>query len=1240
MRIPGWTAPLTLSQLYVDGVPLDDLQALYDYNTKILGGTKWNSPNQFWASPPRNSSSPIREVLDIGISTPAPINHISFQVSKFPCQIDVEWYDPNALTWKPLRHKRTGRPIVISVTESVPARIHENVFDKAHRHPHHRAAGHWQTVEFDTKTVRAARIRLVLARIHNKKTPVNIGNGRPAAYSLAVKDLQYGYEVKGREDVPLTSGANTQIVSEATSFASTTDLLGSNVEFALTEYDANDLLWPAKAAALGTPKDERLGDGEIWRSEPQPFPYAVVSLYVDARTSGGDPQVVDRFFIDTPTTGVGVNLYYSDQEPDLSLGFEARETAIRYPAVQGHGSLVSDANGIFFPNATGFLDLDRAAFQPNDAMPNWTGLKFQPQFDSTSTDDHVIVSTPHIEVRWDGTQQAWTVDVNGQVATHAAPTFVFNQTITLMVVKDVSSAQVIFDDGWATLVNFLPGATRPGFDAPAPLTTGGLPTDTSSPGLDRTRTTRFGAALCDNSANLGTGGYRMLGFVMKQETPSDQDISDWLTTDATTYLLPADISVEVPWDFTHNALVRIHSFFRTVGVSSRNPYGVVGGPASGFEDLVWIPISRDYRLQKGYLQFDPVKAKYFKFEFSSLSPQPYSSYVPMARKVRLFTDETVQTSGGDRLEVPYAGSTKVNMASSSTPMFRDQTRVQYLADPSRAYSGYSPTEALYSTDPGAQQRLAELNPAFRFQPWHRPFSMPRFVQIQKHTYETVKVTHESNIAYFVALSALRMYRVDYSASDDTGAYLITFHDDVGLATSDVLPWTLTQPNGLQAPALNDGQVATTSSVALPSRRNIRGIQFATVQTPAAQILADPDFNDATLKYWQSYGGALIETTSDLTTDIGSTVKITRAPTSSYWDSMEEKGSWDDIEALDPDPNLPTWDDLESPPGSAQFGGIEGSLQSLVQPAAGGRLYVAARVYAPESLSAPLHLQIIDQNGAALAESQMSPRAGGITEWYTGYTLGTAQFDYSAVPTWDQIEASDPSPGLPTWDDLEHTGTWDDVMGGPSDVYTGPVTVRLFQQDPSKDEFYVDNIALYEDPIVWEFSNDDGTNWWPAYDIRNNPDGVLLFPDLVPETLDITSNLNLHWRVSSYRPSVRVSGLFIRPWYSTLQLGVPTRDELNHGGPNISHYDQYPSIYDWAPFKVWDRPIPQDWWFVYRQWLLQGGVPAVQEPVIPPTIVPFLSDAFLYPATPLAPIILTDGLVLSDPVIFADSLIIP
>lgn len=125
---------------------------------------------------------------------------------------------------------------------------------------------------------------------------------------------------------------------------------------------------------------------------------------------------------------------------------------------------------------------------------------------------------------------------------------------------------------------------------------------------------------------------------------------------------------------------------------------------------------------------------------------------------------------------------------------------------------------------------------------------------------------------------------------------------------------------------------------------------------------------------------------------------------------------------------------------------------------------------------------------------------------------------------------------------------------PTDLYA-----RIRQQGPSDDSFHVHRLALYDSPIAWFFSNDDGITWWQAIDVRNDPFGVLIFPPSdTPEVPEI--GRTLRWRAEIYREGATVSSVVIRPWYGTRSHTVARSHGLESIGPNRSVYDDFPATH--------------------------------------------------------------------------------
>ncbi len=86
---------------------------------------------------------------------------------------------------------------------------------------------------------------------------------------------------------------------------------------------------------------------------------------------------------------------------------------------------------------------------------------------------------------------------------------------------------------------------------------------------------------------------------------------------------------------TDNALLRYFPDFATNGFAT----GFKGGGADRYASLNWSPIARDYTLVKGFLQFHPTRAKYWKLEFCSLVPESYEVYIPIKKTVKTYTTD-------------------------------------------------------------------------------------------------------------------------------------------------------------------------------------------------------------------------------------------------------------------------------------------------------------------------------------------------------------------------------------------------------------------------------------------------------------------------------------------------------------------------------------------------------------------------------------------------------------------------
>lgn len=1175
IEMPGDLKLPTLSKLYVDGMPLDNLIASLKLNANQVARLREAQEQQFFSTPARPNTDRTREVMEISLSSPQRVNLLSFSLAHFPHRAWAQYLDADGV-WKDFVQE-SGIEASVSVQESVPLVISSGVNSASKVHYQHFGAGHWMPYRLKVQPVTVTRIRIVMARIPANAVPMNTLK-QPVDYSLGVKDFTVGYEAATASDVPNVTRSG-DVATESSVIASSMDVLGSPVDYVVRQNRANDLL---------------AGRG-LWKSGPQPIASAVVNMYVDARDSRGEPQVIEKFFLDPIHTGSTMNLYYSLDDPEPAV-FRASDTPLAFPYTRPFGAImpVSDGSGILFPTTTAFLDIDNKAVQFDPRRPFQLGMQVHPQFPSADTGGSVIYDDGVLKVFFGpdptGTVSGGVFQVSLGSMLLAFPELVFDFNARLRFVLEYDGEDLTLYTPLPSNADELEEGTQ---FKKVVSASGDIPPDTLRP-----ETLRIGGSLTAAPEDSAPARARLVSFYIKAGTPDTQDqfLSYWL--DPVSFVTtPEYPSGRLGSD---NAILRYDPSQRTDGIDSLNPYGFLGGPAIVYEQMNWTPIGRDYQLKKGFYDFDPTRARFFKLEFSNLIAEPYETDQPVVLTAKIFAkgNRTVSAAEKATAESSNTGGSglQVNVEKAAVNRFDDQNRLSATgaqAVTATNNATYLPTEAQYVKDPQGAALLSQAVPYWNFSPHNPKPTMPRQSATGQHYYETVAVETNKRIAYFVGLSSIVMYRQDRQIADDEDQYLELFHDDHDLIFEAGVPnWSLGQgqiftPAGLGAPV-------TMVSKPLNSFRAIRGIQFATTQTPPVQLLKDPDFDDTSLQYWQPLGDATIAPDPFFNTDIGSLVRITRAGEAATWGSMEENGTWNQIEDLDPNPYLPTYDSLSGSILPGAQGGIQSFQDVDVSPI--GKLYAAARILAPTNLSAPVVLQLLNGDGTVLAQESATATAGQIVEWSVEYNIGTGGVP-DGTRLWSDVEALAVS-----WDALELTGTWNDVAAGAVERDIYGVKVQLFQDQATSDVFYVDNLSIFNDPIMWEFSRDNGQTFWPVWDIRNDPNGVFLFPEGADQQA-ATGGSALVWRVTGARENLSISALQIRPWFDSVMMGMPSKYSVQKGGPNLTPLDQNPDVSDDPMFKVWHKAIPQDWFYIYRQWLRQNLLPSAirQRSFLPDTV---------------------------------------
>ncbi|MFE0490196.1 poly-gamma-glutamate hydrolase family protein [Streptomyces griseoaurantiacus] len=1119
-----------LAPLTIDGMPLDSVKEALRLASTRQAST---ASERFWSSPPRANGDRAREVFEFSLSAARPVNRIGFALARFPQRAWVQWRGADGV-WRPLQNARTGGIVQISIMDSLPAIIPSGVASEVKLHPQHFGAGHWMPQLVDVEPVTASRFRVIMTRLPSSSAPRG-SDGEPVDYSLGVKDAAVSYRAASLEDLPWLPQRDAEYSAP---IAGSTDLLGSQVNYLLRRNRAANLTPPAQG---------------IWRCAPQPVPNAVVSLYLDLRTSAGQGQVIDRLYVDPVTSGPSVNLYYTD-ETVVPERFAPSDAPLTLPLVRAASDTpTADSEGLLFETARSYLDVDNRACQWDPAAPFLLAMTVNPQFTPEDAGQWTVLDSPAFSIWFE--DGSLNVRLGERIVEMEPVNYSVNSRYPLAVAYDGE-----------TLTVRTPWETRIQQHANIP--------DQAPPTV-----IRLGGPLQGEGGSL-----RLRSLLLARGRAGDIDGIDAYWQDPTGYVLSPGYTTDPTAHTSASAILRMDPSLITAGQESVCPWGLIGGAPVAIDDLVWTPVPGDFKLRKGLLKFRPIKARHVKMEFTNLQPISITpSQASPLVETRLFPESGTTARG-----VVATGTAVSGAAPVGARVATDQGAVYQYVDANRIVSStssgdapYLPTEALYAPDPLAAQQLRRSGQRFPYMPLPGT-KAPRFTSTGTHRYQVVQLAMDTKVAYSVALSQVLAYLADPVAERDTEQYVELFHDTAylsGYSDDEHGGWKHTGSAMVttEQPVWTGTRMTSKTFI---SKRRVLAVQFAAQASDAKQLVQDPDFDDQSLHAWRAVGDATIDSSDQYASTIGRMARVARGHAASSWGALEARfPTWGDLEDSDPLPNRPLWWEVENSTNESDFGGIE-SLRP-VTPAPGGRLYAAVRVYTEGPLAQPLALQLVNGDGRILAESDQMISAAQVAEWYVGATVRTSA--PVGTVTWDTVTNGNTR----NWSDMETLGLWGDITQDWDMDNIYDVRVRLIQQGAAgTGAWLVDSLAIYNDPIIWEISRDGGVTWHEMLGIRNNPRGVFQFPDLPPS--DRSGGTQLRWRATGYAPDLSVSSVVLRPWYATMSGAVPYMDTLQSAGAEQSLADYYPPADSDPLFQGWQHPIPEDWWLTFRQWMRQNA----------------------------------------------------
>lgn len=1158
-----------LPAVRVDGILTSDIPSKTSDPT-ALG-------QSFWSTPPHKNDWSTPEVLELRMREKQFVNYFSFEVPRFPHFGVVQYQTPQTGVWRTLH--------TYTVRESFPERLISRTDPTDSRHPQHNIAGHWRKIKVPFEgPITISRLRIVMQRVQDGSPPVD-STGAPLAYSLGIKNLDFGARVHNDDDLPRYPQQPDN------GWANTTDALGSKVYLDTRTREAFNLLEDSN-----TP----------WLSEIYPVGSAVVPLYLDLRDEEGNGQVIDRFWIDPLTEGVPFNLYWSDGAIDYSLPFDGATQNIADAGTGGggapfgagirtSGATVFSETGIYVESGSD-ISLDNQKVQADFDQDWWFGFTFRPDY-SSADEDHGLW-TAHNHSGWTTTLYCtggelifeledltrWDTPQSVSVPCE----FQGNETVRVAVSWNAATQTM-------TLHTKVGARDYYAEDFNLPFEMGGSPTEF-----------HFGDILVSNHWH---GEIKSMVLKAGTTLPAYSDAAEEWVSYGMDYPIPTLWKKD---DDGHldNLIMAYHPDYWSFTDTAKT--GFIGLAAAYLERIRWKRIPRTYKLNRGYVYLPATLAKYVKFEFSGLAPRWYENFIPIQRDVPTFPgriiNRRIKTTGrsGDLSGVQTMLDKEFE--------FTDRPADTTAQDPESP----TPTEMVYAPDPLAQRALRDRAWFYNADNHHIPRDIPGWPEDGYHIYDKVKVTHDTRVGYWVGIKQIEAWRVDATTQDDTYVYRDLLHD-LHLLQSNIL--TFSASPGYIWSSIN--QALATSKV-MESLHNVRAVQFATQQTPAVQLIPNDDFRDpATQRDSQAR-----HVTYELDTEHDVTawdVSLAEAEAAAH--RADPADSWTSVDNLDGSITI-TWplgtsDDLPwtyyydirrppyawhpygdatlghsllgatvtlnrdrtadaafrdvpegimRPPGepvgsfrdggegpkNINFGGIESPVVAVSKR---GMIAAAVRLSVDDYLTSPLYLQIIaSDDETVLAQVEIDPAPGQVIEETVNYHI-TDNYADGSIPLLDpRTIIDDPiKPILAGEDELVDLGETFHAM-----------RVRLIQVGDSQDSWTVDRLSLFDESITWEFSVDGGSTWQePIGEIRNNPNGLIQFP---------TKGNSLVWRATAWRKRMAISAIQVRPWY---EGNTNVRQILPQRGGLVSTFDQEPAIDDDPEFQRWHHIVPH-WWFLEGQ----------------------------------------------------------
>lgn len=508
-----------------------------------------------WFSQPRLSSDPTTEVVTINFKLPLSVSEFSTEIARTSCRVEI-WYKDRSNNWMQMRDRQRV-PLALNISSSTSASWYKY-----------------------TSTVYPIVAKAVQVRLRRNEDPDMLSQ----PYSVGLRNTLIKRNVYERNQ-------GVQYLEEEQ------DVLGNVISKYIKDWDA------AKAIDNNA--------ATYWKSAPQPDPDAVVSLYLDVRSSSGEAQAIDQLYIDPVHSGQHMNLYYSSDDtvtgrklspiqlmPDLEENTDWRAGRGRWD--------ISNTTGL--PSRYAFT----GHWGVQSQQDAWIGMEWSPDFDpldGPSLEPVLFRVTPA-----SSTQLAWS------------PELIYDPGSGIF--------ELTFRNGVDTPITFsAPMVKAFDRDEPVRIVAGWA----YNPNRVMVRAVnRAGEVIAQTEASgaivpalVSFDGTVEMSRFRGNVTATVVKIEDWTAganaffSNPTTYVSPdpvlPDAQGNIPASSLDNAIYAADW--------TQQQHGVGGTDHTEFTSKEWTPVWRNYVAHKGTL-FLPqmISAKYLKLEFTNLTEEPYPIY--------------------------------------------------------------------------------------------------------------------------------------------------------------------------------------------------------------------------------------------------------------------------------------------------------------------------------------------------------------------------------------------------------------------------------------------------------------------------------------------------------------------------------------------------------------------------------------------------------------------------------------